>query len=58
MKETIIRMLERYREKLEKAESKPHPDHATALRCLGAIEALEMLIIYHNEILDTEKEDE
>ena len=46
MKDRIERMLKRYREKLERAEMKPHIDHAEALRMQGAINVLEMLYIY------------
>ena len=43
MKEKILRMLKLYRDKLELAETKPHIYHAEALRCQGAISALETL---------------
>ena len=46
MKDKIELMLKIYREKLEKAESLPHADHAEALRMQGAINVLEMLYIY------------
>ena len=46
MKAIITRMLKRYREKLERAEMKPHIDHAEALRCQGAINVLELLYEY------------